>query len=94
MHSVAESATGRSGRRLSTTLRIARCARRLAADRGLDGFTMEELAQEAGVSRRTLFNYFPGKVDAVLGPMPEPADEALDLFREGGTYAATYQRAG
>lgn len=45
---------------------------------------MEELAEEAGVSRRTLFNYFGGKVDAVLGPVPEPPAEALELFRSGG----------
>ncbi len=86
MHSVTESAIGRLGRRLSTTRQIARCARRLAAERGLDGFTMEQLATDAGVSRRTLFNYFSGKVDAVLGPMPEPTDESLALFRSGGPY--------
>jgi AcrR family transcriptional regulator len=91
MHSVTQSAIGRLGRRLSTTLQISRCARRLAGDHGLDGFTMEELAHEAGVSRRTLFNYFPGKVDAVLGPMPEPTDEALDLFREGGPHGDLVQ---
>jgi AcrR family transcriptional regulator len=45
---------------------------------------MDELALEAEVSRRTLFNYFPGKVDAVLGPVPEPPAGALDLFRSGG----------
>jgi AcrR family transcriptional regulator len=86
MHSVAESAIGRLGRRVSTTLQICRCARMLAGDHGLDGFTMEQLAQEAGVSRRTLFNYFPGKVDAVLGPAPEPTEEALELFRSGGPH--------
>lgn len=47
---------------------------------------MDDLADEAGVSRRTLFNYFPGKVDAVLGPVPEPPSEALELFRSGGPH--------
>ena len=81
---MSESAIGRAGRRRSTTRQIARCARRLAAEHGVDGFTMEQLATDAGVSRRTLFNYFPGKVDAVLGPMPEAPDEALEEFRAGG----------
>ena len=36
-------------------------------EHGLDGFTMEQLAERVGVSRRTLFYYFPAKDDAVLG---------------------------
>ena len=47
---------------------------------------MDELAEEAGVSRRTLFNYFPGKVDAVLGPLPSLPAEALEVFRAGGPH--------
>ena len=50
--------------------RITLTAQRLTNDRGLDGFTMDDLAEAADVSRRTLFNYFPSKVDAVLGPPP------------------------
>ena len=70
MHYVSESAISRTGRRQETSFRISRCAQQLTEERGLDGFTMEELAEAAGVSRRTLFNYFPGKVDAVLGEAP------------------------
>ena len=40
----------------------------LVIDNGYDGFTMEELAQKVGVSRRTLFNYIKDKESAVLGP--------------------------
>lgn len=50
-----------------TKLTIQRKAIDLTLERGLAGFTMQELADAAGVSRSTLFNYFPGKVDAVLG---------------------------
>ena len=50
-----------------TRLTIQRKAIDLTLERGLAGFTMQELADAAGVSRSTLFNYFPGKVDAVLG---------------------------
>lgn len=35
--------------------------------RGLDDTTIETVAKTAGVSRRTFFNYFPTKEDAVLG---------------------------
>ena len=71
-------------RRQRTLRDISSCARRLAAEHGLDGFTMDELAEAVGVSRRTLFNYVPGKVDAVLG-VPEPIDEELAAtFLSGG----------
>ena len=42
------------------------------------------LAEAAGVSRRTLFNYFPGKLDAVLGDSPELSDQVLARFRARG----------
>ena len=50
----------------------------------MDGFTMEELAEVAGVSRRTLFNYYPSKVDALMGPELELPAETLDVFIAGG----------
>lgn len=37
----------------------------LLAERGLDGLTAEAIAERAGVSRRTFFNYFP-TTEAVL----------------------------
>lgn len=85
MHCVTDSASGRRRRRQSTELRIVDAAQRLADERGsIDAFTMDELAEAADVSRRTLFNYFPGKVDAVLGPDLCLAPESLDGFRAGG----------
>ena len=76
----------RPSRKVSTAHRITVCAQRLTDRHGLDGFTMEDLAVEAGVSRRTLFNYFPGKVDAVLGPGPGDAvpDDVVGEFRDRG----------
>jgi AcrR family transcriptional regulator len=84
MHYVSESATSRSGRRQETSYRISRCAQQLTEERGLDGFTMEDLAEAAEVSRRTLFNYFPGKIDAVLGGPPELSAVALAEFHSRG----------
>lgn len=71
-------------RRERTSRTITLCAQRLADERGLDGFTMDDLAAEAGVSRRTLFNYFPGKLDAVLGEDHEPDPELFATFAAGG----------
>lgn len=50
-------------------------ARALTAERGLAGFTVEELCTRVGVSRRTFFNYFPTKEDAVLGSTPPDLTE-------------------
>jgi AcrR family transcriptional regulator len=46
-------------------------ALRLYADRGLAETTAEEIAEDAGVSARTFFRYYPTKVDAVFGEHPE-----------------------
>lgn len=78
---MAQSATAR---KTATSERITLCAQLLADEHGLDGFTMDELATAAEVSRRTLFNHFPGKVDAVLGPRIHLDEDAVALFREGG----------
>lgn len=87
MHSVSESATSlRELKKVETTHRITLSAQRLTDERGLDGFTMEDLAEAAEVSRRTLFNYFPSKVDAVLGAHPDLPEEALATFRAGGPH--------
>lgn len=78
----------RSGlsRREATTAAISREAVRLTLEHGFDGFTMEQLADAGGVSRRTLFNHFASKVDAVLGPEIAVDDEHLATFRAGGPH--------
>jgi AcrR family transcriptional regulator len=76
----------REQKRWDTACRITLCAQRLADARGIDGFTMDELADAAEVSRRTLFNYFPSKTDAVLGEAPEIAEADLATFVAGGPH--------
>ena len=79
-----QSANTREARRQATERRIVACAQELTLERGLDGFTMDDLADAAEVSRRTLFNYFPSKLDAVLGGVPQQDDEGVEEFRAGG----------
>ena len=62
------------------------CAQRLTDQQGLDGFTMDELAEACDVSRRTLFNYFPSKVDAVLGNPPDLSPSVVATFVGGGPH--------
>ena len=72
-----DSADGlRERRRSETTRNLIRAARRFTAERGLAGFTVEDLCAEAAVSRRTFFNYFASKDDAVLGVPLERSDAA------------------
>jgi AcrR family transcriptional regulator len=95
MHFMSESAIGlREQKRWETSHRITMCAQRLTDAHGLDGFTMEELADAAEVSRRTLFNYFPSKLDAVLGAIPELPAAALATFHAGGPQGSLVEDLG
>lgn len=58
----------RSGRRPSTTHAwISRLGLTLFATQGFDETNMDQIAAAAGISRRTLFRYFPSKNDIVWG---------------------------
>lgn len=64
------------------TLRTLRAAAvDLVRDQGLNETTISEIADRAGVSRRTFFNYYACKEDAVLGAGPSTVPEGpLDEF--------------
>lgn len=51
---------GRSALRAERRLAIIDAARALATEHGSDGFTVDQVALRAGVSRRTVFNHFAG----------------------------------
>lgn len=76
--------TRRETRRAETARRLQWCALELTRDRGFDGWTMDDLAEAAEVSRRTVFNYFDAKADVVLGPVHEIPDERIQEFVAGG----------
>ncbi|MER5540598.1 TetR/AcrR family transcriptional regulator [Streptomyces mirabilis] len=53
---------------------LARTALELFAAKGYDDTTLEEIAAAAGVSKRTLFNYFRNKEDLALNGISEQGD--------------------
>lgn len=71
-------------RRVERRREIQESACRLVIADGYDGFTMDDLAAEVGVSRRTLFNLVAGKEEAVLGPVEAREHVAFAAFRDGG----------
>lgn len=50
---------------------IGAVAMRLFTQQGFDATTMDQIAAEAGISRRSLFRYFATKEDVVLGDLAE-----------------------
>lgn len=75
----------RERKRQQTRKAITAAARSLTATKGLNGFTVEEVCETVGVSRRTFFNYFPTKEDAILGHHDdEHPGELMAGFLKGG----------
>ncbi|MFJ7219291.1 TetR/AcrR family transcriptional regulator [Amycolatopsis sp. NPDC098790] len=56
----------RTRKKAATRQSLHEAALHLAMERGLDGVTVEDIADAVGVSRRTFSNYFTNKEDAIL----------------------------
>jgi len=76
----AEAASGAPRGRPPSTSResVERTALALFAERGFERTTVEDIAAELGVGRRTVFRYFPSKNDIVWGDF----DRVLDRLRD------------
>ncbi|MDN5812399.1 MAG: TetR/AcrR family transcriptional regulator [Micrococcaceae bacterium] len=74
--------TQRERNRLETWNAIHDAAAAMTLEDGPVSVTIEAVASRAGVSKRTFFNYFPTKEDAILGTRaPLVSDELLEKFR-------------
>jgi AcrR family transcriptional regulator len=79
----------RERKKLATRRSLRRTAFELATERGFSNVTVEDIADAAGVSTRTFFNYFPSKEAALFGIEPEH----LDALRERIAHAAPGESA-
>ena len=73
----------RERRRAETTAAVARAALDLACERPWAEVTVDDVAARSGVSRRTFFNYFPSKDEALLHFAPAWDADLLAAFRTG-----------
>ena len=62
--------------------RISTVATDLFLEHGFDGVTVAEIAEAAGCSKMTVFNYFPRKEDMFLDRYAEAEDLLLTAIRE------------
>jgi AcrR family transcriptional regulator len=68
----------RERKKAETRRALSSAALRLAQEHGVEGVTVEAIADAAGVSPRTFFNYFASKDDAIAGITPTEQSELLD----------------
>jgi AcrR family transcriptional regulator len=71
----------RETKKLATRQQIADVAMRLFVQSGFDRVTIAEVASEAGVSEKTVYNYFPTKEDLFFDEVPERARALAEAIR-------------
>ncbi len=70
----------RAARAHRTRAALQEAALHLASERGYEATTIDDVAAAAGVSRRTVFNYFSSKADLfILGPQT-PSQKEVEAF--------------
>lgn len=70
----------RERKKAETRQAISDAALALAVERGPATITVDDIAAAAGVSARTVFNYFPTKEAAILGLDPDRRRELVERF--------------
>jgi AcrR family transcriptional regulator len=72
----------RERKKLETRRAIAEAARRLFVQRGFEAVKVAEIAEEANVSEKTVFNYFPTKEDLFYSGLEAFEENLLSAIRQ------------
>ena len=87
----------RGGRPAATSAHeLSVVALRLFVERGYESTSVDQIAEAAGVSRRTFFRYFPTKADVLFADSPEELRRlrgALDAINPGETVRSAVRRS-
>ncbi|HEY0302962.1 MAG TPA: TetR family transcriptional regulator [Rhizomicrobium sp.] len=67
----------RARKRAETRARIIEAALKLFVKRGFDGTTLDDIAADAGISRRTFFHYFESKEDLAFAWLDSSTDDIV-----------------
>ena len=73
----------RERKKAATRLAIRDAGMRLFDERGFGGTTVDDIAEAAGVSRATVFTYFPTKEEIVFGDAASAVEGLAARLREG-----------
>ncbi|MFE0524414.1 TetR/AcrR family transcriptional regulator [Streptomyces sp. NPDC058954] len=71
---------------------VSETAIRLFLEKGFDAVSVAEVASAAGISKPTLFRYFPAKEDLVLHRIADHEQEAARVAAQGPTPIAALRR--
>jgi AcrR family transcriptional regulator len=74
----------RERKKRATRAAIHHAALRLFAEHGFTATTVDRIADEAGVSRATVFSYFPTKEDIVFGDAPSAVAALREALQDEG----------
>ena len=83
-------ADAREGKKRATRRALRAATLELGLQRGLGDVRIEEIAERAGVSARTFFNYFDTKEDAALLDVLTVSDDRLAALATGGGAAGLW----
>ena len=61
---------------------LLKASRRLFTTEGYDETTMGDIAEKAGVSKATVYNYFPNKESLLIGTVNEVLDQEADFLSD------------
>lgn len=80
----------RDTRKAQTRQMISNVATRLFVERGFEQVSMDDIAREADVSRKTVFNYFPRKEDLVFDREDEVRALAAEALAARGATSSLH----